>query len=60
MFLRATKLEHFSIVDARSKERFLGNAPEPRPGLRSGSIDTSINVPYETLLNEDMTVQEKA
>ena len=56
---RATKLEHFSIVDARSKERFLGNAPEPRPGLRSGSIDTSLNVPYETLLNEDMTFKKK-
>ena len=56
---RAIKLEHFSIVDARSKERFLGNAPEPRPGLKSGSIDTSINVPYETLLNEDMTFKKK-
>ena len=56
---RAINLEHFSIVDARSKERFLGNAPEPRPGLRSGSIDTSINVPYETLLNEDMTFKKK-
>ena len=57
--LRAIKLKHFSIVDARSKERFLGNAPEPRPGLRSGSIDTSINVPYETVLNEDMTLKKK-
>ena len=56
---RAIKLKHFSIVDARSKERFLGNAPEPRPGLRSGSIDTSINVPYETLLSEDMTFKKK-
>ena len=36
-----------------------GKCSEPRPGLRSGSIDTSINVPYETLLNEDMTFKKK-
>ena len=47
------------IIDARAPERFFGAAPEPRPGLRSGSIDTSINLPYETLLNEDMTFKKK-
>jgi 3-mercaptopyruvate sulfurtransferase SseA len=30
-------------LDARSKERFLGTAPEPRPGTRGGSIKNSIN-----------------
>ena len=57
--LRATKLIHCSIIDARSEGRFMGTAPEPRSGLRSGSIENSINVPYETLLNEDFTFKSK-
>ena len=57
--LRATKLNHCSIIDARSEGRFMGTAPEPRSGLRSGSIENSINVPYETLLNEDFTFKSK-
>ena len=57
--LRATKLNHCSIIDARSEGRFIGTAPEPRSGLRSGSIENSINVPYETLLNEDFTFKKK-
>ncbi len=57
--LRATKLNHCSIIDARSEGRFMGTAPEPRSGLRSGSIENSINIPYETLLNEDFTFKKK-
>ncbi len=57
--LRAKKLNHCSIIDARSEGRFMGTAPEPRSGLRSGSIENSINVPYETLLNEDFTFKSK-
>ena len=38
------------IVDARSAERFAGKAPEPRPGLRSGHMPGSFNVPYEKVL----------
>ena len=57
--LRATKLNHCSIIDARSEGRFMGTAPEPRSGLRSGSIENSINVPYETLLNKDFTFKSK-
>jgi thiosulfate/3-mercaptopyruvate sulfurtransferase len=38
------------IVDARSAERFAGKAPEPRPGLRSGHMPGSFNVPYERVL----------
>ena len=56
---RATKLNHCSIIDARSEGRFLGKEPEPRSGLRSGSIESSINVPYETLLNDDFTFKKK-
>jgi thiosulfate/3-mercaptopyruvate sulfurtransferase len=57
--LRATKLNHCSIIDARSEGRFMGTAPEPRSGLRAGSIENSINIPYETLLNEDFTFKKK-
>jgi thiosulfate/3-mercaptopyruvate sulfurtransferase len=38
------------IVDARSAERFSGKAPEPRPGLRSGHMPGSFNVPFGNLL----------
>lgn len=33
------------VVDARGADRFRGEAPEPRPGLRSGHIPGSLNVP---------------
>ncbi len=45
------------IIDARSPERFAGTAPEPREGLRAGHIPASINVPYQTLLNDDGTLR---
>jgi thiosulfate/3-mercaptopyruvate sulfurtransferase len=40
------------LIDARSQDRFLGETPEPREGLRSGHILGSINIPYTTLLRE--------
>jgi len=38
------------VVDARSAERFLGKAPEPRPGLRSGHMPGAFNVPSTTVI----------
>jgi thiosulfate/3-mercaptopyruvate sulfurtransferase len=38
------------IVDARSAERFAGRAPEPRPGLRSGHMPGSFNVPSQRVV----------
>jgi thiosulfate/3-mercaptopyruvate sulfurtransferase len=38
------------VVDARPAERFRGEAPEPRPGVRAGHIPGSLNVPYTTLV----------
>jgi thiosulfate/3-mercaptopyruvate sulfurtransferase len=43
------------IVDARAADRFRGEAPEPREGLRSGHIPGSLNLPYPALLNSDGT-----
>src|SRR3546814_2418804 len=39
------------IVDARSQGRYRGDEPEPRPGLRSGHIPGSRNLPYTKLLD---------
>jgi thiosulfate/3-mercaptopyruvate sulfurtransferase len=52
------KLGDAQIVDARSPERFRGEAPEPRPGLRSGHIPGAANVPYKTVLNPDGTMKD--
>ena len=35
------------VVDARASGRFDGTTPEARPGLRSGHIPGSRNIPYE-------------
>jgi len=38
------------VVDARPADRFRGEAPEPRPGLRGGHMPGSFNVPSSTLV----------
>jgi thiosulfate/3-mercaptopyruvate sulfurtransferase len=38
------------IIDARTAARFAGNAPEPRPGLRSGHIPGSLNLPWREVV----------
>jgi len=55
---RAMKLGDEQIVDARSAERFAGEAPEPREGLRAGHIPGSRNVPYDDLLTEAGTMKD--
>lgn len=42
----------FLIVDARSAGRFQGTDKEPRKHLKSGSIPHSINIPYQSLLED--------
>ncbi|MFZ1663741.1 MAG: 3-mercaptopyruvate sulfurtransferase [Paracoccaceae bacterium] len=53
----AAKLGDYSIVDARSPGRFLGQEHEPRQGLRSGHIPKAKNVPFKTVLNADSTMK---
>ncbi len=48
------------IADARAPERFRGEAPEPRPGLRKGHIPGARNVPFATLLNPDGTMKNES
>jgi thiosulfate/3-mercaptopyruvate sulfurtransferase len=38
------------VVDARPADRFRGEAPEPRPGVRSGHIPGSFNVPSNAVV----------
>ncbi len=54
----ASKLGDWQIVDARSPERFRGEEPEARTGLRAGRIPGSKNVHYATLLQADGTLKE--
>jgi thiosulfate/3-mercaptopyruvate sulfurtransferase len=39
------------VIDARSAERFEARAPEPRPGLRSGHMPGSLNLPSSVLVS---------
>ncbi len=47
---RALANKTAQVVDARPADRFRGEAPEPRPGLRSGHIPGSLNVPSSAVL----------
>jgi len=53
------KSQKFKVIDARSKERFEGKAPEPRKGLRSGNISNSSCIPFNNCLNKDKTFKKK-
>ena len=53
----ASKLGDYEIIDARAAERFRGEVPEPREGLRAGHIPNSKNVPFGALLNADATLK---
>ena len=50
---------NFNVIDARSLERFEGKVPEPRKGLRSGSIKNSFCLPFSELINQDHTFISK-
>jgi thiosulfate/3-mercaptopyruvate sulfurtransferase len=44
------------VLDARSRGRFAGTDPEPRPGLRGGHIPGSLNLPSDELYGPDATL----
>ncbi len=56
----ASKLGDWQIIDARSPDRFRGEVPEARPGLRAGHIPGSKNVHYATLFKADGTMKQGA
>jgi thiosulfate/3-mercaptopyruvate sulfurtransferase len=47
------------VVDARAAARFIGEAPEPRPGLKSGHMPGAANLPFPNLV-EDGTLKPAA
>ncbi|MES0808713.1 3-mercaptopyruvate sulfurtransferase [Roseibium sp. SCPC15] len=47
------------ILDARSADRFSGDAPEPRAGLRAGHMPTALNLPFTHLINEGGTFRSR-
>jgi thiosulfate/3-mercaptopyruvate sulfurtransferase len=40
------------VIDARSAERFRGEAPEMHPGVRAGHMPGSCNVPYTAVVKD--------
>lgn len=48
-----------TVIDARSRNRFLGREPEPRPGVRPGHIPGSTCIPYTELTGEDGTLKPR-
>jgi thiosulfate/3-mercaptopyruvate sulfurtransferase len=38
------------VVDARPADRFRGDAPEPRPGVRAGHMPGSLNLPFPRIV----------
>jgi thiosulfate/3-mercaptopyruvate sulfurtransferase len=54
------KFKKFKVLDARSKNRFLGIEPEPRAGVKGGSIEGSSCLPLSELINyQDNTFLDK-
>ena len=48
------------ILDARGAGRFTGAEPEPRPGMQSGHIPGSLNLPFGRMLKPDGTFRDEA
>jgi thiosulfate/3-mercaptopyruvate sulfurtransferase len=48
------------VVDLRPAGRFAGQEPEPRPGIRSGHLPGSLNLPFAGLSGPDGTILPEA
>lgn len=57
--LQHLKSKTSTIIDARGAGRFSGTVAEPRPGVRSGHIPTSSNLPFDQVL-EGPFLKDKA
>ncbi|MEL6520767.1 MAG: 3-mercaptopyruvate sulfurtransferase [Pseudomonadota bacterium] len=53
----AAKLGDWQVIDARPADRFNGEVEEARPGLRSGHIPNSLNLPFTELLTPEKTMK---
>lgn len=50
--LRAIDTQQAQILDARPRGRFLGDDPEPRPGLTSGHMPSALSLPFPELIRD--------
>ena len=48
--IKNIKKQTFTVLDARSKNRFLGIEQEPRDNVKSGSIENSKSLPFSELI----------
>lgn len=51
--------KQYVVFDARSTPRFTGEADEPRPGLSSGHIPSSLSLPFTKVLTENGNFKPK-
>jgi thiosulfate/3-mercaptopyruvate sulfurtransferase len=56
---RAVAESSAQVIDARPADRFRGEAAEPRPGLRSGHIPGSFNVPSTMVVENGLLVPQE-
>ena len=47
---KALETASAQVIDARPADRFRGEAPEPRPGVRSGHMPGALNLPSSALV----------
>ena len=48
------------VVDARPADRFEGRTPEPRPGLKSGHMPGSRNLPFDEIVEHGQLKAKEA
>jgi thiosulfate/3-mercaptopyruvate sulfurtransferase len=48
------------VVDSRPADRFRGEAPEPRPGVRAGHMPGSLNVPFTAIVENGRLKEPEA
>jgi thiosulfate/3-mercaptopyruvate sulfurtransferase len=56
----ASSSQTHNIIDARSKGRFNCEVPEPRAGLRMGTIPNSVNLPFTDILENGKLIPKEA
>lgn len=56
---KASDTGSHTIIDARSEGRFKSLEPEPRAGLRMGTIPNSVNLPFEDLLEKNRFISKE-
>ncbi|KAG2734345.1 hypothetical protein G9P44_002351 [Scheffersomyces stipitis] len=45
--------QDYYAFDARPHDRYTGKVPEPRPGLSSGHVPSSLSLPFSKVINAD-------